>query len=69
MQGSRVSCLPQVDFIAFGKGVQLISGSPYGENKRLSEPQLAKLCDRYQPFGMKPEIGYRAFVISENKER
>ncbi len=30
-QGSRVSCLAQTGFAAFGKAVQLISGSPYAE--------------------------------------
>ncbi len=28
-QGSRVSCVAQTGFAAFGKGVQLISGPPY----------------------------------------
>ncbi len=28
-QGSRVSWLAQTSFAAFGKGVQLVSGSPY----------------------------------------
>ncbi len=28
---SRVSCLAQTGFAAFGKGVQLISGPPYDE--------------------------------------
>ncbi len=28
---SQVSCLAQTDFAAFGKGVQLISGSSYAE--------------------------------------
>ncbi len=32
-QGSRVSCLAQTGFAAFGKGVQLISGSPYAETE------------------------------------
>ncbi len=27
-KGSRVSCLPQTGFAAYGKGVQLMSGSP-----------------------------------------
>ncbi len=31
-QGSRVSWLAQKGFAAFGKGVQLISGSPYAED-------------------------------------
>ncbi len=35
-QGSRVSCLAQTGFAAFGKGVQLISGSPYAEAEQLS---------------------------------
>ncbi len=35
-QGSRVSCVAQTGFAAFGKGVQLISGSPYAETKELS---------------------------------
>ncbi len=36
-QGSRVSCVAQVGFAAFGKGVQLISGSPYAETEQLSQ--------------------------------
>ncbi len=39
-QGSRVSCLAQVGFAAFGKGVQLISGSPYAETEQLSRLTL-----------------------------
>ncbi len=35
-QGRRVSCLAQTCFAAFGKGVQLISGSPYAETEQLS---------------------------------
>ncbi len=35
-QGRRVSCLAQTGFAAFGKGVQLISGSPYAETEQLS---------------------------------
>ncbi len=35
-QGSRASCVAQTGFAAFGKGVQLISGSPYAETKQLS---------------------------------
>ncbi len=35
-QGSRVSCLIQTGFAAFGNGVQLISGSPYAETEQLS---------------------------------
>ncbi len=35
-QGSRVSCLAQTGFAAFGKGVQLISGSPYAETEQLA---------------------------------
>ncbi len=35
-QGSHVSCLAQAGFDAFGKGVQLISGSPYAETEQLS---------------------------------
>ncbi len=35
-QGSRVSCLAQTGFAAFGKGVQLVSGSPYAEIEQLS---------------------------------
>ncbi len=35
-QGSRVSWLAQTGFAAFGKGVQLISGSPYDETEQLS---------------------------------
>ncbi len=35
-QGSRVSCLAQTDFAAFGKGVQLMSGSPFAEAEQLS---------------------------------
>ncbi len=34
--GTRVSCLAQTGFAAFGKGVQLISGSPYAETEQLS---------------------------------
>ncbi len=34
--GSRVSCLAQTSFAAFGKGVQLIGGSPYAESEQLS---------------------------------
>ncbi len=41
-QGSRVSCLAQTAFAAFGKGVQLISGSSYAETEQLSEINLAK---------------------------
>ncbi len=33
-QGSRVSCVAQTGFAAFGKGVQLISGSPYAETEQ-----------------------------------
>ncbi len=33
-QGSRVSCLAQTGFAAYGKGVQLIRGSPYGETEQ-----------------------------------
>ncbi len=36
-QGSRVSCEAQTGFAAFGKRVQLISGSPYGETEQLSD--------------------------------
>ncbi len=36
IQGSRVSCLAQTGFAAFGKVVQLISGSPYAETEQLS---------------------------------
>ncbi len=35
-QSSRVSCVAQTGFAAFGKGVQLISGSPYSETEQLS---------------------------------
>ncbi len=35
-QGSRVSCVAQTGFAAFGKGVQLISGSPNAETEQLS---------------------------------
>ncbi len=35
-EGSRVSCLAQAFSAAFGKGMQLISGSPYAETERLS---------------------------------
>ncbi len=35
-QGSRVSCLAQIGFAAFGKGVQLISGPAYTETEELS---------------------------------
>ncbi len=35
-QSSRVSCLAQTVFAAFGKGVQLISGSPYAEIEQFS---------------------------------
>ncbi len=35
-QGSRVSCLAQTGFAAFGNGVQLISGSPYAETEQLA---------------------------------
>ncbi len=35
-QGSRVSCVAQTGFAAFGKEVQLISGSPYAETEQLS---------------------------------
>ncbi len=41
-QGGWVSCLTQTGFAAFGKGVQLISESPYAETEQLS--QLASLC-------------------------
>ncbi len=36
-QGSRVSCLVQTGFAAFGKGVQLISGSAYDETEQLPD--------------------------------
>ncbi len=36
-QGNRVSSLGQVGLTAYGKGVQLISGSPYAE----TEPKSA----------------------------
>ncbi len=36
-QGSGVSCLAQTDFAAFGKGVHLISGSPYAATEPLSQ--------------------------------
>ncbi len=35
-QGSRGSWLAQTGFAAFGKGVQLIGGSPYAETEQLS---------------------------------
>ncbi len=45
MQGSGVSCLAQTGFAAFGKGVQLINGSPYDESEqrfRLSSIKYTK---------------------------
>ncbi len=36
MTCSRVSCLAQTGFDAFGRGVQLISGSPYTQTEQLS---------------------------------
>ncbi len=36
-QGSRVSWLAQVEFAAFGKGVQLISGFPFVETEHIPE--------------------------------
>ncbi len=41
-QGSRVSCLAQTGFAAFGKGVQLISGSPYAQTEQIFLINLAK---------------------------
>ncbi len=41
-QGSRASWLAQMGFAAFGKGVQLISGSPYAGTEQL--PQLDLVC-------------------------
>ncbi len=35
-QDSKVTCLAQAGFTAFGKGVQVGSGSPYAETKELS---------------------------------
>ncbi len=35
-QGSRISCLAQTGFAAFGKGVQLTSGFPYVGTEKLS---------------------------------
>ncbi len=43
-QGSRVSCLAQNGFTAFGKGVQLISGSPYAEAEQLSRLRQISIC-------------------------
>ncbi len=50
-QGIRVSCLAQNGFAAFGKGVQLISGSPYAETE-----QLSRLTS---PTGMESLLGWR----------
>ncbi len=47
MQGSRVSCLAQTGFAAFGKGVQLLSGSPYAETGQIS--QLASPSGMFDP--------------------
>ncbi len=41
-QGSRVSWLAQMGFTAFGKGVQLISGSPYDETEELCRLALSR---------------------------
>ncbi len=35
-QDSRFSCLAQTGFAAFGKGVQLISWSPYAETEQIN---------------------------------
>ncbi len=35
-EGNKINCLVQAGFAAFGKGVRLISVSPYGESKQLS---------------------------------
>ncbi len=39
-QGIRVSCLAETGFAAFGKVVQLISGSNYAETEQLSRLTL-----------------------------
>ncbi len=41
-QGSRVSCLAQTGFAAFGKGVQLIRGSPLCWNRTTFPTYLSK---------------------------
>ncbi len=41
-QGSRASCLAQSGFAAFGKGVQLISGSPYAETEQGAAFELGR---------------------------
>ncbi len=41
-QDSRVSCVAQTGFAAFGKGVQLISGSPYAETEQLSDTPISR---------------------------
>ncbi len=45
-QGSRINCLTQTGFAAFGKGVQLISGPPYDETKQLSRLTLQPHDDK-----------------------
>ncbi len=35
-QDSRIRCLAQAGFAAFGKGVRLIGGPPYAETEQLS---------------------------------
>ncbi len=57
-QGSRVSCLAQTGFAAFGKGLQLISGSPYAETEQRSRLTLPPCV-----FGMVRSGGWCCLVL------
>ncbi len=55
MKGIRVSCLAQTGFAAFGKGVQLISRSPYTETEQLSRLTLQCVIPHDDKLGSRGE--------------
>ncbi len=69
-QASRVSCLAQAGFVAFGRGVQFISGSPLTETEQpFLTPSQCLLVSTNSNFGYLSlsALCLKTIILEENK--